>query len=80
MLMQGPSNISLSQHDMADALQRTWTDGRILMALYLADHDAGARLHESIAAADAINHAIPIACEIPHALTKAIRCGLYGAV
>lgn len=46
------------------------------MALLFAQGEAGARLHELIAAADAINHAIPTSRELSSAFTRFIRCGL----
>ena len=64
------------QHDMTDTTQWTWSDGWILMALYLVSRDQGANLYEIIAAADATNHAIPTAGELSSALTKFAQCGL----
>lgn len=46
------------------------------MALYLSGKDQGAALYEIIAAADAINHAIPTAREMSFALIKFLRCGI----
>lgn len=43
------------------------------MATYLAHGTDGARLHELIAAADAINHAIPTAKDLSRAFTKLVR-------
>jgi hypothetical protein len=53
--------------------QWTWNDGWILMATYLTHGTDGARLHEVIAAADGINHAIPTAKELSRAFTKLVR-------
>jgi len=64
------------QHDMTDTPQWTWSDGWILMAIYLASRDQGAELYEIIAAADATNHAIPTAGELSSALTKFAKSGL----
>jgi len=61
---------------MTDMLQWTWSDGWILMALYLAGKDQGAQLYEIIAAADATNHAIPTTREMSRALTKFVQCGV----
>lgn len=61
---------------MTDELQWTWSDGWILMSLYLSGKDQGAELFEIIAAADATNHAIPTTGEMSCALTKFMRCGL----
>lgn len=46
------------------------------MATYLTHGTEGARLHELIAAADAINHAIPTAKELSRAFTKLVRTGI----
>lgn len=64
------------QYDMIDTPQWTWSDGWILMALYLASRDQEAELYEIIAAADATNHAIPTAGELSSALTKFAQSGL----
>jgi hypothetical protein len=54
----------------------TLTDGWILTAVFLAHSEAGAQLHDIIAAADATNHAIPTPDELSGAFTRLARCGL----
>jgi hypothetical protein len=61
---------------MRDEVQWTWSDGWLLMALFLATPEKGALLHELIGAADATNHAIPTVQELSLALTKFVQCGL----
>jgi hypothetical protein len=60
----------------AAQIEWLWNDGWLLMAVLLAQGEAGAQLHELIAAADATNHAIPTSRELSSALTNFIRCGL----
>lgn len=54
----------------------TWSDGWILMSLYLARSGAEAELYEVMAFADATNHAIPTTKELSSAFTKLVRCEL----
>ena len=61
---------------MIDAQLWTWSDGWILMSLYLAGRGQGVQLYKIIAAADATNHLIPTAEEMSCALTKFRQCGL----
>ncbi len=61
---------------MDSELDWTWNDGWILIATYLAHESDGASLRELIAAADAINHAIPTAVELSNAFTKLASAGI----
>ena len=67
---------SVGHQEMDDSQQWTWTDGWILMAVFVAAKDRGAGLHMIIAAADATNHAIPTTREMSQALSKFLQCGL----
>ncbi len=57
---------------------RPWTrnDAWILAAIALVKKEDGATLAEIIAAADAINRAIPTAEELTHALSRLAGCGI----
>jgi hypothetical protein len=57
-------------------IEWAWSDGWILMSLFLARGGAEVELHEVIAIADATNHAIPTAKELTSAFTRFSRCGL----
>jgi hypothetical protein len=54
----------------------SWSDGWLLIALFLAQGAKGASLVDLIAAADMTNHSIPNVDELSSALTKFLRCGL----
>jgi len=56
--------------------QWTWTDGWILMSVYLAQSSSEASLADVMAAADATNHAIPTSNELTHAFTKLVNSGV----
>ncbi|WP_436716629.1 hypothetical protein U8335_04295 [Roseiconus lacunae] len=56
----------------------TWTfnDGWILMSVYMMHGEDGASLSDLIAAADAMNHAIPTSGELSRALTRLAKCNI----
>jgi hypothetical protein len=56
--------------------QWTWSDGWILMSVYLTQSKNKATLADVIAAADATNHAIPTPNELTHAFTKLVNLGV----
>ena len=58
----------------------TFNDGWILMSVYLTHGDVGASLHEMIAAADAMNHAIPTTGELSRSLSRLAACGILAEV
>lgn len=58
---------------MENELKWRWTDGWILMSTFLTHRSEGVRLHEVIAVADGINHAIPTAKELSRSFTKLVR-------
>ncbi|KAB7619364.1 hypothetical protein F3N43_13910 [Alkalilimnicola sp. S0819] len=60
--------------------QWTWTDGWLLMAVFMAKQGEPAELHEIIAAADAMNHAIPTPSELSSAFTKLAQCEILEPV
>lgn len=53
-----------------------WSDGWILMSVYLVANDIGSELSDIIAAADATNHAIPTSREFSSSLTKLTQHGI----
>lgn len=53
-----------------------WSDGWLLMSIYFACQDSDAELADVVAAADAINHAIPSESELLQACTKLKQCGV----
>jgi hypothetical protein len=57
-------------------IEWTWDDGWILAATCLVSRPEGAELSEIIAAADAINHAIPTAGELSKAFTSLVSYGI----
>lgn len=61
---------------MVSKAEWTWTDGWLLMALFLAAAERSAPLTQIIGSADAINHAIPTSQELSNSFTKFIQCGL----
>jgi hypothetical protein len=61
---------------MPDPIQWEWSDGWILMAIFLAGGKKGALLEDVIASADATNHAIPTTRELSGAMAKFLGCGL----
>jgi hypothetical protein len=56
--------------------QWTWSNGWILMSVYLAQLDEVTTLAGIIAAADATNHAIPTPIELSHAFAKLVNAGV----
>lgn len=50
------------------------------MSVYVTHGDAGASLDELIAAADAMNHAIPTTGELSRSLTRLAGCGILTEV
>jgi len=69
-----------SSAQMTANLEWTFTDGWILMSVYVTHGDVGASLDELIAAADAMNHAIPTAGELSRSLTRLVGCGILTEV
>ncbi|RPI76579.1 MAG: hypothetical protein EHM45_12530 [Desulfobacteraceae bacterium] len=61
---------------MSGGVEWTWSDGWLLMALFLVGVERSAHLHEVLGAADATNHAIPTTRELAQAFTKFAQCGL----
>jgi hypothetical protein len=70
----------LGTNKNASSLQWTWSDGWILMSLFLVSGENGAKLHEVISAADATNHAIPTRCELSQAFSKFAQCELVRVI
>jgi len=58
----------------------TFTDGWILMSVYLTHGEEGASLDEMLGAADAMNHAIPTTNELSGSLTRLAKCGVVTQV
>jgi hypothetical protein len=58
---------------MNEGQEWTWSDGWILMAVYLAANDQAAGLHKILIMADCINHAIPTKYEMSQSLTKFLQ-------
>lgn len=56
--------------------QWTWSDGWILMSIYLVQNTESQRLSDVIRAADATNHAIPTCEELSQAFTKLTNAGV----
>ena len=61
---------------MQEPHEWTFTDGWILMSVYLTHGDDGASLCEVIGAADAMNHAIPTSGELSRSLTRLASRGV----
>lgn len=75
-----PADLGRSSAQMTANPEWTFTDGWILMSVYLTHGDVGASLNELIGAADAMNHAIPTTGELSRSLTRLATCGILTEV
>jgi len=61
---------------MTGQLEWTFTDGWILMSVFVMHGESGASLDEVIRAADAMNHAKPTKGELSRSFSRLAACGI----